>query len=99
MSNGQKGLVVPLSFTPSVGTYLQRLQALGAIEGSGMSLTFSPHIHPVLEALHHVLAGGEVEVRITRAGQADIVEELNALAEQVLEESRALPPSLVVTAV
>ncbi|ADO68018.1 hypothetical protein [Stigmatella aurantiaca] len=99
MSNGQKDLVVPMSFTPSVGTYLQRVQALGALEGSGETLAFSPHIHPVLEALHHVLAGGEVEVRIVRSGQATLVEELNALAERVLEESRALPPGLIVTAV
>jgi hypothetical protein len=79
--------------------YLQRVQALGAIEGTGEAVAFSPHVLPVLEALHHVLAGGEVEVRIVREGQAGIVEALGALSGQVLEEAKALPLDRVATAV
>ncbi|WP_225413178.1 hypothetical protein [Stigmatella hybrida] len=99
MSTGSKTVSPALPFTPAVEAYLQRVQALGAIEGSGDTLAFSPHVQPVLEALHHVLAGGEVEVRILSAGQAGIVEELRALSEQVLAEAKALPLDMAVTAV
>ncbi|SEU22013.1 hypothetical protein [Stigmatella erecta] len=99
MSTGSKNVPVAAPFTPAVEAYLQRVRALGAIEGSGETLAFSPHVQPVLEALHHVLAGGEVEVRILSAGQAGIVEELRALTGQVLAEAKTLPLDMAVTAV
>src|SRR5687767_5785406 len=36
--------------------YLQRAQELGAVEGTGGSLSLNPALKPVLQALHHVLA-------------------------------------------
>jgi hypothetical protein len=44
----------------------------------------------VLEALHHVLAGGEVEVRILQQGQPDLVHELDQRAEEATTEANAI---------
>jgi hypothetical protein len=99
MCSGAKTVSAALPFTPAVEAYLRRVQALGVVEGSGDTLAFGPHVQPLLEALHHVLAGGEVEVRILGTGQAGIVEELRALTGQVLTEAKALPLDMAVTAV
>ncbi|MBZ4417468.1 hypothetical protein K8638_13295 [Myxococcus sp. RHST-1-4] len=60
------------------------------MEGTVGALVLNPAIQPVLEALHHVLAGGEVEVRVVRAGNPDIVEELGRRAAQATQEANAL---------
>jgi hypothetical protein len=70
--------------------YLARAQELGAVEGTGGALALNPDLMPVLQALHHVLAGGEVEVRIIREGNLDIVNELNLRAEDATEEANTL---------
>jgi hypothetical protein len=70
--------------------YLQRAQELGAVEGTGGALSLSPALRPVLQALHHVLAGGEVDVRILRPGNMDLVSELDQRAEDATQEANAL---------
>jgi hypothetical protein len=103
MNNGsdQQG-VVQLSFSSALGEYLERVSELGAMEGPAGAVEISPTLRPVLEAMHHVLAGGEVEVRIVRGGQQDIFQELQKRAEQATMETNALNQEqgkLVVTAV
>lgn len=70
--------------------YLVRAQQLGAVEGTGGALALNPALRPVLQALHHVLAGGEVDVRIVRAGNLDLVSELDQRAEQATQEANTL---------
>ncbi|WAM26658.1 hypothetical protein [Myxococcus sp. NMCA1] len=70
--------------------YLARCNELGAMEGPLGARTLSPALRPVLEALHHVLAGGEVSVQLVQRGNADIVNELNLRAERATEESSSL---------
>jgi len=50
----------------------------------------NPTLQPVVEALHHVLAGGEVEVRVVRDGQPDIFRELQSRAALATSETNAL---------
>lgn len=78
---------LPLPLAPSLATYLQRLRELGAVEGTQGAVELNPTLKPVLEALHHVLSGGEVEVRVLRGGQHDILRELERHMAQSLREA------------
>jgi hypothetical protein len=82
--------VVNVTLTRSLGAYLLRTQELGAVEGTAGTLMLNPVLQPVLEALHHVLAGGEVAVRIIRGGNPDLVEELDRRAARALQDAHAL---------
>ena len=94
--------IIQLSLSAALGQYLERVRELGAVEGLRGSVQINPTLVPVLEAMHHVLAGGEVEVRIVRGGQQEIVQELQQRAVQATQETNALnqqPGGVVVTAV
>ncbi|MCK8499976.1 hypothetical protein VZQ01_18815 [Myxococcus faecalis] len=79
---------VPLA--SAVNDYLLRIQQLGAVEGPGGAVGLNPALEPVLEALHHLLAGGEVEVRVTRRGHASLVHELRQRVEDATREVNLL---------
>jgi hypothetical protein len=94
--------IIQLSLAAALGEYLQRVRELGAVEGTDGAVEISPTLQPIVAALHHVLAGGEVQVHIVRGGQADIFQELQQRAEHATAETNALnqpPGTLVVTAV
>ncbi|WP_224240436.1 hypothetical protein [Hyalangium gracile] len=103
MNNGsEQSGVVQVPFSSALAEYLERIRALGAMEGVDGAVALSPTLKPVLEAMHHVLAGGEVEVRILRDGQQDIFQELQQRADQATEATNALNQGqgrMVVTAV
>jgi len=82
--------VVQLPVASALAEYLQRMQTLGAVQGTAGTLELNPTIAPVLNALHHVLAGGAVEVRVTRGGQSALVQELQEHAARTLEETNVL---------
>lgn len=82
--------VVGLNVASSLAEYLMRIQELGAVEGEDGALMISPEVLPVLHAIHHVLAGGTVEVRIAQRGNPDIFNELNRRVEQVGREANAI---------
>ncbi|AEI63503.1 hypothetical protein [Corallococcus macrosporus] len=74
----------------ALADYLARGRELGAVEGPLGARVLNPALRPVLEALHHVLAGGEVSVHILQRGNADLVDELNLRAERATEEASTL---------
>jgi hypothetical protein len=82
--------VVQLPVSSALAEYLQRMQTLGAVQGTAGALELNPTLAPVLAALHHVLAGGEVEIRISRGGQSTLVQELQMHAERSISETNAL---------
>lgn len=57
--------------------YVKRVLDLGAIEGALGEMKVSPEIDKLFQAIHEVLAGGEVEVKVVRRGSPDIVRDLN----------------------
>nr|WP_217917321.1 hypothetical protein [Myxococcus sp. AM009] len=63
---------------------------MGAVEGPLGARALNPALRPILEALHHLLAGGEVSVQLLQRGNADLVNELNLRAERATEESSSL---------
>lgn len=94
--------LMPLAFSSAFGEYLKRVQDLGAVEGQHGAAELNPTLQPVLEALHHVLSGGEVEVRVVRGGQPDIFQELQERAAKATEETNAINQpagTLILTAV
>lgn len=62
--------------------YMIRLLQLGALEGALGEMEISPVLKPVLEAMHHVLAGGEVEIKLAEPGNALLVQELKRRLEE-----------------
>ena len=58
--------------------YLKRLISLGAIEGTIGDMRLAEDVQRVVDALHTVLAGGEVEIRVVHRGNQDIANELRA---------------------
>jgi hypothetical protein len=102
MCNAITHSLVQLTFASALGEYLKRVQDLGAVEGHHGAIELNPTLQPVLEALHHVLAGGEVEVRVVRGGQRDIFMDLQQRAARATEETHAFnqpADTLIVTAV
>lgn len=101
MSSGSQDEVVQLPFASAMAEYLRRVEELGAFEGVGSTVELNPRLRPVLEALHHVLAGGEVSVSIAQSGQPDVFRDLHERMERGLQQTRQLQtqPTLVATAV
>ncbi|HZI12752.1 MAG TPA: hypothetical protein VE153_20385 [Myxococcus sp.] len=94
MSNAPAAAAAPRVVTATLASalegYLVRAQELGAVEGTGGALALNPALKPVLQALHHVLAGGEVDVRIVRTGNLDLVSELDHRADEATQEANTL---------
>ncbi len=95
MSNpSEQPRLTQVSVSSSLGEYLQRLKELGAVEGAGGDVELNPTLAPVLEALHHVLAGGEVQVHVVQSGHQDILRELQERISQALQETNTLQQQL-----
>lgn len=70
--------------------YIERCNELGlSLDGEGQFL-ISEDLRPVMLALHHVLAGGTVEVTVTDKGNPDIVNELGRRVREGLAEATEL---------
>jgi hypothetical protein len=70
----------------SADSYMIRLLQLGAIEGALGEMDINPLLKPVIEAMHHVLTGGEVEIKVLTPGNALMVQELNHRLEQTTHD-------------
>lgn len=79
--------VVSHNVTLSGLDYLRELYRLGAVEGAVGDQSLSAELVPLLEAVHQVLAGGSVEVKVTRAGNAKIVAELDEKVGRMFGEA------------
>ena len=82
--------LVGYNLTSSGYTYLKRLLALGLVEGTLGDMRVADAVQPIVEALHTVLAGGEVEVRVVHKGNPDIVHELRHQVEQATADANAI---------
>ena len=70
--------------------YLARLVELGLFEGPRGEFSLSPAVAPLVDALHQVLAGGEVLVKVTVPGHAPVVEGLQRQLACANVEANAL---------
>lgn len=89
--NNVKGVrVTHLTLASGIGEYILRVQELGVVEGTSGAVELHPSLKPIMEALHQVLAGGEVELKVVHRGNPDIVNELNRRAEQGVQEANTI---------
>ena len=85
-----KPRVVAYNLASSTYDYMMRLVSLGVVEGELGSQTVPHDIRKTMEALHHVLAGGEVKIELVRRGNPDIVNELNERFDSGLKEANEI---------
>lgn len=89
-NNPQGPRVIAANLAVAAHEYLMRLQDLGAIQDSNGDLVLAPEVQPVLEALHTVLAGGQVTCNIVSRGNPDIINELNRRLDQANRDANAI---------
>ena len=65
------------NFNATSHAYLARLLELGAVEGAMGEMKLAPNVATLIDALHHVLAGGEVAVSVVQPGNAAVVADLS----------------------
>jgi hypothetical protein len=82
--------LVAYNLTASGYAYLMRLLQLGAIEGRLGAMDLHHDLKPVFDAMHAVLAGGTVEIKILHRGSPDIVNELRGLLEQTRRDGNEI---------
>jgi hypothetical protein len=82
--------IVQVPFTRSLYDYFYRALDLGALEGPLGEFDVAEDLLPLIEAVHQVLAGGAVEVNVTRRGNPDIVRELRRRREQGRDDSNVI---------
>lgn len=70
--------------------YMMRLKDLGAFEGALGKMTPLPALLPIIDALHTVLSGGEVEIKIVHRGNPDVMRELGERMEQSQKDANEI---------
>src|SRR5262245_21242782 len=81
-----KPQLVTRAMVASAQAYMIRLLQFGAMEGVLGELALNPSLKRLIEAIHQVVAGGEVEVKLVEAGASQVVQELNSRLEQAITE-------------
>lgn len=82
--------LVNYPLTHSAFDYLRRLMSLGVLEGPLGKMVIAPAMRPVIEAMHVVLAGGEVKIEVVRRGHPDLVRELEGRAEKAAADANTI---------
>jgi hypothetical protein len=86
----QKPQLVTRAMVASAQAYMIRLLQLGAMEGALGELDLNPSLKRLTEALHQVVAGGQVEVKLVEAGESHVVQELNSRLEQAIKDGNSM---------
>ncbi|MCI0570381.1 MAG: hypothetical protein L0Y66_06495 [Myxococcaceae bacterium] len=82
--------VATINLASQLEAYLMRAQELGAVQSADGKVEIAPDAARMIEALHQVLAGGEVELHVKRRGSPDIFNELQRRLAQGMEEANAI---------
>jgi hypothetical protein len=80
----------PLLVTPATNAYIVQLEELGLLAGDPGDQQMTAETREVLSALHHVLAGGQVNIEVVSAGTASVVEDLDGQLDQAVLETNHL---------
>ena len=70
--------------------YLERLHDQGLLEGESGNRQLNADVNSVLTALHHVLAGGQVTIKLGAGAATTVVSELEQLRQAALLEHSQL---------
>ena len=91
MSYGNVGpTTVSYTMAASIYEYVARMIDLGAVEGSLGEQQLPHHVWQVVEALHIVLAGGSVKIKVENRGNPDIVSDLNRRVTEGTSHANAI---------
>ena len=82
--------MVGVNLASCMHEYLLRICELGALEGALEEMDIPPSLKPLIEAMHHILAGGRAEVNILEQGDPDIVSDLNGRLARGIQESNEI---------
>lgn len=82
--------VVGYNLSSQTYAYMMRMIDLGIFEGAVGEMDLAPGIQEIIEALHHVVAGGEVKMEVVRRGNPDIVNELNRRIADGMREANEI---------
>ena len=82
--------LVSVPFAQKLSEYLDRALELGALEGPLGEMDLAPDLFPLIDGIHHVLAGGAVKVEVERKGNPDIVKQLARLREKGRDDSNVI---------
>ncbi|SRR5712692_9069529 len=83
--------LVSITISSGAHDYLTRLLDLGALEGSSLgTMDVNERVKPLFNAIHHVLAGGEVKITIPKKGTKSTVDKLDKLQRQARKEANAI---------
>jgi hypothetical protein len=74
----------------SMYEYLEKLIDLGMIEGPLGHMDLSAKIKPLVEAMHHVLAGGTVNVQVATPGNPQVVAKLTQMLKEARDDGNAI---------
>ena len=88
--NHQGPTTVNYTVTHSLYEYLVRCFGLGIIEGPIGAHDLAPALKTIVNAAHHYLAGGEVEIKVVRRGNPDIVNELDGRLVKVAKDANEI---------
>ena len=80
---------VQVTMVSSGTAYLERLMQHGAVEGAPGEMQLNPEAKRLIDALHHVLAGGKVSLAIEQTGSEELVRELGTRLEQAFADANA----------
>jgi hypothetical protein len=90
MAGSNVTTLVDYRITEGFRDYLYRTIDLGIMEGRLGEMEFTSEVIPLIEALHHVLAGGAAKVEIAQPGEASLVAELNEKLDRARHQANAV---------
>ena len=82
--------VIGLNLSAATYEYMKRSLDLGLLFGTPGSMTLNPKVKELVEAIHHVLAGGTVETKILLPGHPDVVQELNGKLDHSYQQANQI---------
>lgn len=86
--------IVGINLVSETYEYLSRLLDLGALEGPLGRMDINASLKPVVEAMHHVLTGGAVEVKVRRRGNPDLMKNLDLLLKNGCKKANEINKKL-----
>lgn len=82
--------IVQINVASKTRDYLAELNQLGLLEGDTGGRALGPEVAAVVNALHHVLAGGRATVQLDTSAAASVTTRLDQLRDDAMAEHNSL---------
>jgi hypothetical protein len=74
----------------TIYAYFRRCIEIGAVQGSLGEMELNDRIKPLVDCIHHVLAGGEVTSEMINPGSPDVYNDLTRLFHKGMEDANTI---------